>query len=81
MYGSSLHDLMRPRAYPEYEVHRLMVPIFDAVIYCHNYGVSHQDLKPSKILLTSTDLETATIKISSFGMKNFQDPYTVLSSE
>ena len=48
-----------------------MIPLFDAVIYCHELGVIHRDIKPENILLTSKNLEKATIKISDFGLARF----------
>ena len=50
---------------------KMMVNIFDAVIYCHGLGIVHRDLKPENFLLDSTDLENATIKISDFGLSRF----------
>ena len=48
-----------------------MVPLFDALIYCHSLGVVHRDLKPENLLLDSKNLEKATIKISDFGLSRF----------
>ncbi len=41
MRGSSVAEIVNPKAYSEHQVRRLMVPLFDAVAYCHNFGVSH----------------------------------------
>ena len=36
MSGKSLADLLQEKnPFPEEEAHRIMAPIFDAVIYCH----------------------------------------------
>lgn len=48
-----------------------MTPLFDAVIYCHDQGIVHRDLKPENLLLSSKDLDKATIKISDFGLARF----------
>jgi serine/threonine protein kinase len=48
-----------------------MVPLFDAVIYCHGRGIVHRDLKPENLLLDSKNLENATIKVSDFGLARF----------
>ena len=50
---------------------QIMTPLFDAVIYCHGLGIVHRDLKPENLLLTSKNLEKATIKISDFGLARF----------
>ena len=44
MSGKTMQDVMQTKPYPEEEVHRVMLPLFDAVIYCHSMGVSHQNL-------------------------------------
>jgi len=48
-----------------------MVPLFDALTYCHSLGIVHRDLKPENLLLDSKNLEKATIKISDFGLSRF----------
>ena len=51
-----------------------MVPLFDAVMYCHSIGIMHRDLKPENLLLTSKDLTKAMVKIADFGLARFIDP-------
>jgi serine/threonine protein kinase len=68
--GISLQDFKQARPYPEKEVHRMLAPVFDAVVYCHNHGISDQDLKPKKLHFTDSEYETASIKIAGFGMPN-----------
>lgn len=41
MSGKTMREVMQAKPYPENAVHRVMAPLFDAVIYCHNHGVSH----------------------------------------
>jgi calcium/calmodulin-dependent protein kinase I len=49
----------------------MMVPLLDAVCYCHNLGIVHRDLKPENLLLDGKDLNSAIIKISDFGLARF----------
>lgn len=51
-----------------------MVPIFDAVFYCHQLGITHRDLKLENLLLTSHDLGEAAVKITDFGLAREVDP-------
>lgn len=52
----------------EKTVHRIMVPVFDAVFYCHELGIAHRDLKPENLLLTDEVMDKASVKISDFGL-------------
>jgi len=45
-----------------------MIPLFDAVFYCHSLNIIHRDLKPENLLLNKKDIRTATVKISDFGL-------------
>jgi len=69
MHGGELYAKIKELGHiPEAEIHRLMVPVFDALFYCHDLGITHRDLKPENLLLTSNELKKATIKITDFGM-------------
>ena len=50
-----------------------MVPIFDAVFYCHELGIVHRDIKPENLLLTKKDLDQSIVKISDFGLARYID--------
>ena len=45
-----------------------MIPLFDAVFYCHELGIVHRDLKPENMFLTHCDIDQTTLKISDFGI-------------
>lgn len=66
--GDFYTHLAEKQTLPEHDVHRLMVPVFDAVFYCHTLGITHRDLKPENLLVTLEDLDEAVIKISDFGL-------------
>ena len=40
----------------EPDLQRLMIPLFDAVFYCHEMGIAHRDLKPENLLLSANKL-------------------------
>jgi serine/threonine protein kinase len=68
MQGGELYDALIEKVnLSEKEVHSLMVPIFDAVIYCHGLGIAHRDIKPENLLMTVKDPTQAILKISDFG--------------
>merc|ERR1711957_590653 len=69
MHGGEVYDLIKQLGQiSEADVHRLMVPVFDGLFYCHELGIAHRDLKLENLLLTSNELEKATVKITDFGM-------------
>jgi serine/threonine protein kinase len=48
-----------------------MIPVFDAVIYCHKQGIIHRDIKPENLLLNEKKLESAIIKVTDFGLARY----------
>lgn len=66
--GELYNHLKSAKFLPEVDVHRLMIPVFDAVFYCHALGITHRDLKPENLLVSLEDLDEAIIKISDFGL-------------
>jgi serine/threonine protein kinase len=47
----------------------MIIPIFDAVVYCHQLGITHRDIKLENLLMG----EGSTVKISNFGMTSIID--------
>jgi len=66
--GELFEQVLEKETLTEDEVHRLMIPVFDALIYCHSKGIIHRDIKPDNLLLSSKDLKTAVVKVSDFGL-------------
>lgn len=63
--------IIQKSTFSEVEAHKVMVPLFDALIYCHDLGIVHRDLKPDNLLFNVKDLDKATIKISDFGLARY----------
>ena len=59
-----------------------MVPVFEAVIYCHSQAKSiiHRDIKPENLLLSDKDLENATLKLSDFGLGRYIQPNSLVKT-
>lgn len=55
MQGGELFEaLLQEETLDEKDVHALMVPVFDAVIHCHQQSppIIHRDIKPENLLLS-----------------------------
>lgn len=55
----------------------IMFQLCSAVIYAHDHGVIHRDIKPQNIFLTNA----GTIKLGDFGIATFQDSAQVTRSD
>jgi len=72
--GGTLYDLVENKSpFSEEVTHRIIAPMFDAVLYCHSLGIAHRDIKPENVLLTDSNPEYATFKVADFGMARFID--------
>jgi serine/threonine protein kinase len=71
MSGYSLVNLLSQKSLPlpEQQAYAMIIPVFDAVLYCHELGIIHGNIKPENLLLS----EDQTIKVSNFGMSRFVD--------
>ena len=73
MTGGELFDrIVEKDHYSEAEAAKTMIPIIDAIKYCHSMGIVHRDLKPENLLYTTPDPD-AIIKVSDFGLARFYD--------
>lgn len=71
MTGGELFDrIVEKESYSEREAADTIIPIVDAIRYCHENGIIHRDLKPEN-LLYETKEESSIIKISDFGLARF----------
>jgi len=71
MQGGELFEaLLLRETLEETDVHSLMIPVFDAVIHCHEQDppIVHRDIKPENLLLSDKDLDAAVVKLSDFGL-------------
>lgn len=71
MTGGELFDrIVEKESYSEKEAADTILPIVDAIRYCHDTGIIHRDLKPENLLYETKD-EDSVIKISDFGLARF----------
>jgi serine/threonine protein kinase len=81
MSGGALSDLVENNGpFSEEFTHRIIAPMFDAVIYCHSLGIVHRDIKPENVLLSDLNPDVATFKIADFGMARFIDTRQALAT-
>lgn len=69
--GKSLDKILKEKKKLNiYETINIWMQLLEALDYAHQKGIVHRDLKPENILLklTSDNLETATVKITDFGI-------------
>lgn len=69
MAGGELfnHIIKKPKPFSEQLVAKIMFQICSAVNDLHEKNIAHRDLKLENILLSSSDEETAIVKITDFG--------------
>jgi calcium/calmodulin-dependent protein kinase I len=60
--------IIEKETFAEEQAHKIMVPLFDALLYCHDLGIVHRDIKPENLLFDKKDLSMATVKIADFGL-------------
>lgn len=67
--GGELFDVIVEKDhFDEHSAKAVILPIIDALQYCHNLGIVHRDLKPENILFSHKDYGKAVIKICDFGL-------------
>jgi calcium/calmodulin-dependent protein kinase I len=72
MTGGELFDhIIKKETFDEEMAQKIMAPVFDAVIYCHERDIIHRDIKPENLLLSGKNLDDSIIKISDFGLARY----------
>ena len=79
-YLQLFDQILQKERFNEAEARDILAPLFDALIYCHQLGIVHRDIKPENLLFSSKDLQSATIKVSDFGLARFIDEETFAST-
>lgn len=75
MTGGELFDhIIEQETFNEALAQKIMAPVFDAVIYCHERDIIHRDIKPENLLLSGKNLDDSIIKISDFGLARYINP-------
>ncbi|CAB9502501.1 MAP kinase-activated protein kinase 2 (Fragment) [Seminavis robusta] len=65
--GELLERIAEKECYSEEEAKVLFKTLLETVLYCHQRGIAHCDIKPENILLQSQDDDT-TMKLVDFGL-------------
>jgi serine/threonine protein kinase/formylglycine-generating enzyme required for sulfatase activity len=58
--GGTLRKWMEPEPLPWQVAINVILPIMDALMYCHKHGILHRDIKPSNILFREEDTPVLT---------------------
>jgi calcium/calmodulin-dependent protein kinase I len=66
--GELFETILEKSSFSEQEAKELILPIVDAIKYCHSLGIVHRDIKPENLLFSSKDPAVAVIKVSDFGL-------------
>lgn len=77
--GGELYDLINQKhRLSEAHTHKIICQLLEIVAYLHKCGIIHRDIKPENILLTDKT-ESATIKLTDFGLSTLCDPNELLT--
>jgi serine/threonine protein kinase len=76
LVGESLSDRMTRELHPLIQTVEYATQIADALVYAHELGVIHLDLKPSNIMLMRSG-----VKLLDFGVAELRDPGVTASNE
>lgn len=66
--GELFEKIVQSKKIPEDLARKYFQQLVFGLYYCHVMGIAHRDLKPENLLLD----DTATLKISDFGLSNLQ---------
>ncbi len=68
MQGGELFDrIVERETYTEADACEVLIPVIDAIRFCHKLGIAHRDIKPEN-LLYSDEGDRGIIKVSDFGI-------------
>lgn len=72
MQGGELFDkILECEQFPETDSREAIIPIIDAIRYCHGMNIVHRDIKPENLLIKSPDEPLTSLRISDFGLARF----------
>eukprot|EP01064_Diplonema_japonicum_P012509 TRINITY_DN1994_c0_g1_i1.p1 TRINITY_DN1994_c0_g1~~TRINITY_DN1994_c0_g1_i1.p1 ORF type:complete len:523 (+),score=122.33 TRINITY_DN1994_c0_g1_i1:69-1571(+) len=75
MQGKDMHKFMvRGQPMKPHLTRRLFGDLSNGLLELHKRKIIHRDLKPQNLLLSSTDPETAILKIADFGFARYLGP-------
>lgn len=79
MNGGDLFDALKARDFnmDEEESKTIVFKILEALIYIHNFGIVHRDLKTENILVRNKD-DPLDIMLTDFGLSKYKGPKEVM---
>ena len=67
-HGDLRHWTGSHKKMTEYMAARIGKQMLDAMMYLHNQGITHRDIKPDNILIAGDDPQDKIFKLSDFGL-------------
>lgn len=71
--GQSLHEIIleqESQPFSPYQIIQIMSQLSEAVDYIHSYGIAHQNIKPTNIILDSSDSRYKLVDLTSMCSKD-----------
>ena len=78
--GELFTTLLERDSFSEKEASETILPIIDAIQYCHSLNIIHRDIKPENLLFSSKHPSTRIIKVSDFGLARFISAETLATT-
>jgi len=79
MNGGDLFDVLKARDFSikEEESKTIVFKILEALVYIHNFGIVHRDLKTENILVRNKD-DPLDIMLTDFGLSKYKGPKEIM---
>jgi len=79
--GEMFDHLIKMGAYSEADAARLVREVANALTFMHGIGITHGDLKPENLMLSTNRKEDSTIQIVDFGCSQVSSPKGIIETK